>query len=203
MSLAIVVFNVVETIAFHAILTSHVTMDEESAVLFDRVTLNQGNGRVTCFMYRKGCFTYDSIMRAFTLLLLCLLLKDMTTQLEYTQCPLVEIDTVTSLFTVYDSTTEHSQCPLVEMDSITSLFIVYRYDNTTGTFTVPSGGDGDYYFSAFLTVFGGKFGYFDVEVNGKLICTISSNLTQTSEFETTSCNGVAYAVEGIHRDLKV
>ena len=31
---------------------------------------------------------------------------------------------------------KYSQCPLVEMDSITSLFIVYRYDSTTGTFTV-------------------------------------------------------------------
>ena len=29
------------------------------------------------------------------------------------------------------------------------LFIVYRYDSTTGTFTVPSGGDGFYYFSVY------------------------------------------------------
>ena len=44
---------------------------------------------------------------------------------------------------------EHSQCPLVEMDIITSLFIVYRYDGTIGTFTVPPGGDGFYYFSVY------------------------------------------------------
>ena len=81
-----------------------------------------------------------------------------------------------------------SQCPLVEMGSITSLFIVFRNDNMTGTFTVPPGGDGYYYFSVFLTVDGGEFGYFDVEVNGKRICTVFSNLTQTSEIdsETTS-----------------
>ena len=35
------------------------------------------------------------------------------------------------------------------MGSIPSLFIVYRYYNTTGTFTVPSGGDGFYYFSVY------------------------------------------------------
>ena len=128
----------------------------------------------------------------------------MTAQPEHSQCPLLEMDSITSLFIVYryDSTTgtftvppggdgfyyfsvyclqirqhnrnihsapcwrwillllcllftdmtaqpEHSQCPLVEMDSITSLFIVYRYDNTTGTFTVPPVGDGFYYFSLY------------------------------------------------------
>ena len=45
---------------------------------------------------------------------------------------------------------EHLQCPLVEMDSITSLFIVYRYDSTTRTFTVLFGGDGFYYFSVYF-----------------------------------------------------
>ena len=112
------------------------------------------------------------------LLLLCLLFTDMTAQPEHVQCPLLEMDSITSLFIVYryDSTTryiysapwwrwillllcllftdmtaqpEHLQCSLVEMDSITSMFIVYRYDNTTRTFTVPPGGDGFYYFSVY------------------------------------------------------
>ena len=52
------------------------------------------------------------------------------------------------------------------MDYITSLFIAYRYDSTTGTFTVPSSGDGFYYFSAFLTADGDEYVYFDVELNG-------------------------------------
>ena len=66
---------------------------------------------------------------------------------------------------------------------------------------MPPGGDGYYYFSAFLTVDGGEFGYFDVEVNGELICTVFSDLTQTPEFdsETTFCNGVAYATAGIRK----
>ena len=59
------------------------------------------------------------------LLLLCLLFTDTTVQ------------------------PEHLQCPLVDTDTITPLFIVYRYDSTTGTFTVPPGGDGFYYFSVY------------------------------------------------------
>ena len=128
----------------------------------------------------------------------------MTAQPEHSQCPLVEMNTTTSLFIVcrYDSTTgtftvppggdeydyffvyclqirqhnrnihsapwwrwtllllcllfadttaqpEHSQCPLVEMNTTTSLFIVCRYDSTTGTFTVPPGGDEYDYFSVY------------------------------------------------------
>ena len=53
------------------------------------------------------------------------------------------------LFTGLTAQWEQSQCPLVEMDSITSLFIVYRYNSGTGTFTVPSGGDGFYFFSVY------------------------------------------------------
>ena len=64
---------------------------------------------------------------------------------------------------------------------------------------MPSGGDGYYYFSAFLTVDGGKFGYFDVEVNGELVCTVDADVTEspTTDEEISSCSGVTYAVEGI------
>ena len=54
------------------------------------------------------------------------------------------------LFTNTTAQPEHSQCPLMETDSITSLFIIYRYDSTTGTFTAPPSGDGFYYFSFLL-----------------------------------------------------
>ena len=94
-------------------------------------------------------YRYDSTMGTFTvplwwrwiLLLLCLLFTDKTAQLEHSQCPLVEMDSTTSLFTDMTAQPEHSQCRLVEMDSTTSLFIVYRYDSTNGIFTVPPGGD--------------------------------------------------------------
>ena len=57
---------------------------------------------------------------------------------------------------------QHSQCPLVELDSITSLFIVYRYDSTTGTFTVPSGGGGFYYDSVYCLQIQQQTGKFTV-----------------------------------------
>ena len=86
----------------------------------------------------------------------------------------------------------------MEMDSITSLFIVYRYDSTTGTFTVPPGGDGFYYFSLYLLVRGGKYATFDIEVNGFKLCTAYTEQFQTSTDEAhTSCSTVTYAAEGL------
>ena len=130
---------------------------------------------------------------------------DTTAQLPHLQCPLVELDSITSQFFVYftDVTAqrEHVQCPLVEMDYTTSLLIVYRYDSTIGTFTVPSGGEGFYYFSAFLIADGGELVIFDVELNGDLICTVFSDLQDSpaTDSQLTACNGVAYAVEGIYK----
>ena len=65
---------------------------------------------------------------------------------------------------------------------------------------MPPGGDGYYYFSVFLNVHGDIYVNFDVEVNGELLCTVNSDLTESStaaDFEITSCSGVTYAVEGI------
>ena len=80
------------------------------------------------------------------------------------------------------------------MDSITSLFILYRCDSTTGTFTVPSGGDGFYYFSVYLWVLPNKAAYFEIELNGDLICTAAA---EVDGYEVTSCTAAIYAVEGI------
>ena len=125
----------------------------------------------------------------------------MTALREHSQCPLVEMDSITSLFIVYryDSTTATFTVPLVEMDTITSLFIVYRYDSTTGIFTVPPGGDGFYYFSIFLTTDGDESSYFDIQSNGEILCTVYSDLTEspTSDSAMVSCGGATFAVEGI------
>ena len=43
-----------------------------------------------------------------------------------------------------------------------SLNFIYRYDSTTGSFTVPSGGDGFYYFSVYLLVHNGEYSRFDI-----------------------------------------
>ena len=85
------------------------------------------------------------------------------------------------------------------MDIIPSLFIDYRYDSSTGTFTVPPGGDGLYYFSVYLRVEGDISLAFDVEHNGQLICRVYRDLTESpsTDSEMTSCSGVANVVEGI------
>ena len=88
---------------------------------------------------------------------------------------------------------------LLETDKNTFLFIVYRYDSTTGTFTVPPGGDGYYFFSVYLFVQGAKSGYFDVELYEEKICTAGSDVTESaiSDVDSASCSAVTYAVEGM------
>ena len=66
----------------------------------------------------------------------------------------------------------------METNSITSMFILYRYDSTTGTFTVPPGGDGFYYFSVFFTLTVSERVYFNVDHNGEEISTIFSDLNR-------------------------
>ena len=99
-----------------------------------------------------------------------------------------------------DTTTvqpEHSHCPLVEQDLIAALFIVYRYDSTTGTFTVPPGGDGFYYFSVYLLVRADEYGNFDIRFNGEMICEAYAEQDDTIDDEaTTSCNAIASLGEG-------
>ena len=84
------------------------------------------------------------------------------------------------------------------MDSITSLFIVYRYDNTTGTFTVPPAGDGFYYFSTHLHVRKGDYSYFDIQMNGNTLCTaFSDHLEGMIDAGPAVCSAIAYATPGI------
>ena len=84
------------------------------------------------------------------------------------------------------------------MDSMTSLFIVYRYDSTTRTFTVPSGGDGLYYFSVYLSTISNENAYFNVEINGQLLCSAVGEMTDANSGDAwaTSCSGVAEVMEG-------
>ena len=66
---------------------------------------------------------------------------------------------------------------------------------------MPPGGDGFYYFSVYLRVHGVIEAAFDVEINGQLLCTAYSDLTESplTDSEITSCSGVTYAVQGISR----
>ena len=82
------------------------------------------------------------------------------------------------------------------------MILVDSYSSITGTFTVPPGGDGFYYFSLYLLVFGGESANFGILVNGQLMCTAYSDLTASpdNDYEATSCNGITYAVQGNHGD---
>ena len=91
---------------------------------------------------------------------------------------------------------EHSHCPLVETDSITSLFIVYRYDSTTGTFTVPPGGGGFYYFSVYLANPGTENHRFDIQINRNLLCTAYTDEDDTNWQGQAACSIAIYATEG-------
>ena len=83
------------------------------------------------------------------------------------------------------------------MDSITSLFIVYRYNNTTGTFTVPPGGDGFYYFSTYLLGDYDEIGQFDIQINGAILCTVRAEQEDTlGDHPQSGCIAAIYAAEG-------
>ena len=73
-----------------------------------------------------------------------------------------------------------------------------RFDNTTGTFTVPPGGDGYYYFSVYLSISGELYIVFDVKINGQVLCSANSFLSETNSNirEPASCSAVTYAMEG-------
>ena len=78
-----------------------------------------------------------------------------------------------------------------------------RYDSTTGTFTVPPGGDGYYYFSAYLSLPGSEYAYFDIELNGEVVSSAISSLSAvpSSVRNLVSFSGVTYSLAGIHGNM--
>ena len=85
---------------------------------------------------------------------------------------------------------------LVTINCYSSPSIIYRYNSTTGTFTVPTGGDGYYYFSVYFTLKGRHNGVFQLNINEQNICTVIVYTLQTDDFGQSSCGGVIYAEEG-------
>ena len=89
--------------------------------------------------------------------------------------------------------------PLVEMESTSSLPILFisSYDSTTGVFTVPSGGDGVYYFSLYVLVDVGEWGRFDLILNDERICTILPDENHGGvDYPMGSCTAVIDVVAG-------
>ena len=64
---------------------------------------------------------------------------------------------------------------------------------------MPPGGNGFYYFSVYFRVLGDIAAGFDIVINGELVCTAFSDITEApaSDTEAMSCSGAIYAVEGI------
>ena len=73
----------------------------------------------------------------------------------------------------------------------------FRYDSTTGVFTVPPGGDGTYFFSAYFFIPINEFALLNMVVNDEMVCTADGDHTNLADFATASCSAVVDAVEGI------
>ena len=65
-------------------------------------------------------------------------------------------------------------------------------------FTVPSGGDGVYYFSTFLGLDQGEAGIFSMNLNGEVICSLSGdhNTSGGGDSIGASCSAIAEVVAG-------
>ena len=63
---------------------------------------------------------------------------------------------------------------------------------------MPSGGDGYYYFSLYLTTVSAEIARLDVAVNGQRLCSAVGELTAISSTDEimASCNGMAEVLEG-------
>ena len=73
----------------------------------------------------------------------------------------------------------------------------FRYKSKTGAFTVPSGGDGFYYFSTYLLVDSDEWGRFGIQINGDVLCTVQMDQQSTATDEgQAACSAATYATEG-------
>ena len=80
-----------------------------------------------------------------------------------------------------------------------------RYDSESGTFTVPPGGDGYYYFSTYLVVNHLEYGAFDIVINGERLCTAYTEQQVTYQFDPgqAACSGAVYVTEGTTVFLRI
>ena len=77
------------------------------------------------------------------------------------------------------------------------MYFIYSYNSTSGTFTVPSDGDGFYYFSVYLLVNEAENARIEIRINGLTLCTAYTD-QQDSLFDDgqSGCNAAYYASEG-------
>ena len=88
--------------------------------------------------------------------------------------------------------------PLFE--DVCSDFPYFSYNATTGVFTVPSGGNGSYYFSMYMRVDTGEFALFGIEVNDDTVCYGTGEMNNipggTPDTQQATCSAVANIAEG-------
>ena len=73
--------------------------------------------------------------------------------------------------------------------------LILRYDSTIGVFTVPPGGDGVYYFSAYVLVQYGESGWFDMTLNDDVICSTYPD-HNNNVYAPGSCSAVVHVTSG-------
>ena len=62
----------------------------------------------------------------------------------------------------------------------------------------PPGGDGFYYFSTNLLGDDRELGFFDIEINGDVLCTIRVEQQQDiADYPQSTCGAAMFAAEGI------
>ena len=64
---------------------------------------------------------------------------------------------------------------------------------------MPSGGEGYYYFSVYLLGDDTEYGYFDLEINGDILCTIrvdNNKQEAVSDYQQSACSAAINAAEG-------
>ena len=76
--------------------------------------------------------------------------------------------------------------------------IVSSYNAGTGVFTVPSSGDGWFFFSIYMSVDYGEFAHLEIEVNDDVMCTAQgdNNESGASDAPQATCSAVVYLAEG-------
>ena len=77
------------------------------------------------------------------------------------------------------------------------IYTFHRYNSFTGAFTVPTGGDGLYYFSTYLLVNYGEAARFNIRVNGANLCTAFGDANNNGgDVQQATCSGLAQLSEG-------
>ena len=64
-------------------------------------------------------------------------------------------------------------------------------------FTVPPGGSGLYYFSTYLLVNSGEWGYFNIVVNDVIVCTAYGDGESGPDWAEATCSAAMDVVEGL------